>query len=85
MEDKAGPATKPPPKQKAKKPAGPAEEEDPDLVNPNRLPVNNLSLKDIDTPLEMSRRERSVVPLSLLRIALIRHSRTQGAEREGGG
>jgi hypothetical protein len=57
----ASSSTNPPPKQvRIKKPvaAAPDAEEDPDLVNPNRVAMKNLKLSDVDAPRQMSRREK---------------------------
>jgi hypothetical protein len=43
---------------KKKKQAQVVPEEDQDLVNPNHLPVKNLSLSDVGAPRQLSRRER---------------------------
>jgi hypothetical protein len=35
-------------------------EDDSDLINPNRVPMKNLSISDVGAPRELSRRERYV-------------------------
>lgn len=34
------------------------DDEDADLVNPNRVPVKNMTISDLDAPRELTRRER---------------------------
>ena len=59
-----------------------AEEEDPDLINPNHV-EKKLTISDLAAPKELSRRERSVV-VFLSAIQLMGF-RTKGAEGETGG
>ena len=47
------------------------DEEDKDLINPNRLPVKNLTISDIGAPRELSRRERYAYGASLYEIIIL--------------
>jgi hypothetical protein len=46
---------------KQKKQGPTVDEEDKDLINPNRLPVKAMAISDLKTPRELSRRERYVL------------------------